>query len=142
MKITNQAVIQSGERELIDAITADLDWTAVEALFLEQHRLPLGEDVTFKNGDMVVHENRVAYLLEFEVKVPLSMLLDRNGSCIGLHSHSSADATEPSPPVAHNEDEPDPEDGGAKAADPGEESRGENGIRERVSEARAELSGM
>ena len=86
MKVTHDDVIRNGEQELIDGITADLDWEAVEALFREKHHLPLGEDVAYKNGDLVVHENRIAYLLEFEVKVPLAMLLDRQGHCIRIQS--------------------------------------------------------
>ncbi len=143
MKITNQAVIQSGERELIDAITADLDWEAVEALFVEQHRLPLGEDVSFKNGDIVVNEDRIAYLLEFEVKVPLSMLLDRNGSCIRIRSASDADSEgnvqDPEPETATL---PCVEQGDAGAAETVEENRDGDEIRERVSDARTELIEM
>ncbi len=86
MKITDNEVIRSGEQELIDGITADLNWEAVEKLFMEQHHLPLGEDVSYKKGDLVVHENKIAYLLEFEVKVPLSMLLDREGNCITIRA--------------------------------------------------------
>ncbi|MFO7784106.1 MAG: hypothetical protein ACQET7_09505 [Thermodesulfobacteriota bacterium] len=90
MKVTNDEVIRSGEQELIDGITADLDWEAVETLFMEQHRLPLGEDVSYKKGDLVVHENRIAYLLEFEVKVPLSMILDREGNCVTIQAVPSS----------------------------------------------------
>ncbi len=90
MKVTNDEVIRSGEQELIDCITADLDWEAVETLFMEQHRLPLGEDVSYKRGDLVVHEDRIAYLLEFDVKVPLSMILDREGNCVAIRSAPSS----------------------------------------------------
>ncbi|MCF8062423.1 MAG: hypothetical protein K9M82_07895 [Deltaproteobacteria bacterium] len=86
MKVTSDDIIKSGERELIDGITADLDWEAVEKIFRKTHQLPLGEDVSYKSGDLVVHENRIAYLLEFEVKVPLSMLLDREGNCIDIQA--------------------------------------------------------
>lgn len=86
MKVTHDDVIQSGEQELIDGITADLDWNAVENLFIAEHRLPIGDDVSYKNGDLVVHEGRIAYLLEFEVKVPVSILLDRQGHCIEIQS--------------------------------------------------------
>ncbi len=95
MKVTHDDVIRNGERELIDGITADLDWDAVESLFRERHHLSLGEDVAYKNGDLVVHEDRVAYLLEFEVKVCLSMLVDRNGDCIGIQSEASTPETTP-----------------------------------------------
>ena len=41
MKITDGEVITNGERELIDAITADLDWGAIEKIFKEKHRIQM-----------------------------------------------------------------------------------------------------
>lgn len=121
MKVTNDDVIRTGEQELIDGITADLDWNAVEDLFAAEHRLPLGEDVSYKNGDLVVHEGRIAYLLEFEVKVPLSILLDRQGHCIQLQSRpageqdsdpQAGDSSEgsPGPPEEHDPPQDAPHD--------------------------------
>ena len=55
MKITNADIIKNGEQDLIDAITADLDWGAIENIFREQHNLGIDEDVEYKQGDIVVH---------------------------------------------------------------------------------------
>ena len=88
MKITNSEVIKGGERELMDVITADLDWSAIEGIFREQSRLEIGEDVEYRHGDIVVYDNQIAYELEFEVKVTLSILLDRDGNCISV-KHST-----------------------------------------------------
>ena len=84
MKITNSEVIRGGERELMDVITADLDWGAIEGIFREQNRLEIGEDVEYRHGDIVVYDNQIAYELEFEVKVAFSILLDRDGNCISV----------------------------------------------------------
>lgn len=84
MKITDTEVIKSGERELIDAITADLDWGMIEGIFQEEHGLGIDEEVEYKKGDMVVHEGNIAYQLDFEVKVTISVLLDRNGNYISV----------------------------------------------------------
>ena len=84
MKITNNEIIKSGERELIDAITAELDWGAVEDIFREQHNLGIDEDVQYKHGDIVVHNNQVAYSLEFEVKVTVSVVMDREGNHLSV----------------------------------------------------------
>lgn len=84
MKITETEVIKSGEQELIDAITADLDWGAIEGIFKEEHGLGIDEEVEYKKGDMVVHEGSIAYQLDFEVKVTISVLLDRNGNYISV----------------------------------------------------------
>ncbi|MBN2255370.1 MAG: hypothetical protein JW736_06670 [Deltaproteobacteria bacterium] len=84
MKVTNPEVIRTGEAELIDAITADVDWGAIEKIFVEKHNLGLEEDVAYKSGDIVVYNDRVAYQLSFEVRVNLSVLLDRDGNCLSL----------------------------------------------------------
>ncbi|MDY7036292.1 MAG: hypothetical protein SV375_09060 [Thermodesulfobacteriota bacterium] len=92
MKITNSEVIRSGEQELIDAISGDLDWGIIEEIFRDEHKLGIGEDVEYKRGDIVVHNNQVAYRLEFDVKVTVSVLLDREGNHLSFTS--SADLLE------------------------------------------------
>jgi len=84
MKITDPEVIKSGESELIDAITADMDWGGIGKVFMEKHKLDIDDDVEYKNGDIVVYNNQIAYKLDFDVKVNLSILLDREGSYISL----------------------------------------------------------
>ena len=86
MKITNGEVIKNGEQELIDAITGDLDWGVIEKIFKEKHRLGIEEDVEYKNGDLVVHDNQIAYKFEFDIKVTLSILLDREGNYLSITS--------------------------------------------------------
>ena len=84
MQITNADIIKNGEQDLIDAITADLDWGAIENIFREQHNLGIDEDVEYKQGDIVVHGNQIAYQLQFEVKVTVSVLLDRAGNYLSV----------------------------------------------------------
>lgn len=86
MKITDADIIQTGERELIDAITADLDWGVIEDIFKKDHHLGIEEEVEFRRGDMVVHDDQIAYKLDFEVKIPLSVLLDREGNYLSVTS--------------------------------------------------------
>ena len=84
MKITNDEVIKTGEQELIDSINGELDWDVMEDIFKKQHQLEIGEDVEYRSGDLVVHENQVAYQLEFDVKVKLSILVDRDGNYLAF----------------------------------------------------------
>ena len=86
MKVTHDEVIKKGEQDLIDAITADLDWETIEEIFKKEHKLNIEENVEYRNGDIVVHENRIAYQLEFSVNVVLSVLMDREGNCIQVLS--------------------------------------------------------
>jgi len=86
MRITDSEVIKSGEQDLIDAITGDLDWGAIEEIFRRDHKLGIGEDVEYTKGDIVVYNNQVAYRLEFDVKIALSVLLDREGNYVSVTS--------------------------------------------------------
>ncbi|MBN1103066.1 MAG: hypothetical protein JXL84_06610 [Deltaproteobacteria bacterium] len=84
MKITSTDVIRNGEKELMDAIIADLDWGSIETIFREKHHLPIEEDVEYKGGDIVIHNNEIAYRMEFEARVTLSVLLDREGNYLSV----------------------------------------------------------
>ncbi|MBI9074776.1 MAG: hypothetical protein JEZ02_05120 [Desulfatibacillum sp.] len=74
--------IRTGEKDLMDSITADLDWGILQEMIRQRHHLEITDDLEFSGGDIVVHENQVAYRLNFEVKVVLSVLLDREGHCL------------------------------------------------------------
>ena len=52
MKITDSEVIKNSENELMDAITADIDWGAIEEIFQREHKLGIDEDVAYKRGDI------------------------------------------------------------------------------------------
>lgn len=95
MKVTDSEIIKNGERELIDAITADLDWTAIEEIFLREHNLGIEEDIEYKNGDIIAVDNKIAYKLDFEVKVSLSILLDRNGDYLAVEIAGKKETTPP-----------------------------------------------
>lgn len=116
MKITGNDVIKNGERDLMDAITADLDWGAVEGIFRERHNLSLEEDIEYKKGDIVVHENQIAYRLDFLAKVTLSVLLDRDGNYLSVHISGGASGL-------HGEDEEHGSDEERRAEEPADEKK-------------------
>ncbi|MBW1731050.1 MAG: hypothetical protein JRH08_10460 [Deltaproteobacteria bacterium] len=91
MKITDSEVIRSGERDLIEGIIADLDWEAIDNLIKEKHGLEVEEDVEFRNGDLVVVENKIAYKLDFQVRLNISILLDREGNYLSLEAFTKAE---------------------------------------------------
>jgi hypothetical protein len=94
MKITNADVIKTGEQELIDAITADLDWGVIEKIFRKEHKLGIEEEIEYKKGDIVAYNNQIAYRLEFEVKVNLAVLLNREGEYISINVSEDEDETD------------------------------------------------
>lgn len=92
VKITNSEIIKSGERELIDTITGDLDWNTIEQIVRERHKLTIQDDIEYKQGDLIVHENKVAYRLDFDIKLSLSVIFDRDGNCLSVTT--AGDATQ------------------------------------------------
>ena len=113
MKITDPEVIMRGERDLMDGIIADLDWVLIEKIFKERHRLNIEDDVEYQQGNMIVHDNTIAYELNFQVKLNLSILCDRDGNYIDVKS--SLDIPEEVRPEnltdqAKSDDQPAPSD--------------------------------
>nr|NJM03825.1 hypothetical protein [Desulfobacula sp.] len=84
MKLTNPKTIQDGEKEFIDTINAELDWGAIERILFEKHSLTLHEEIDYKNGDLMVYKDQIAYKFDFEIKVPLSIIFNREGECLEL----------------------------------------------------------
>ncbi len=86
VKITNADIIKSGERELIDTIIADLDWDMIEKIVRSRHRLKIQDDIDYRQGDLIVHNDQVAYKLDFDVKMTLSVIFDRDGNYLSINT--------------------------------------------------------
>lgn len=84
MKLTSPETIQESEKEFIDTINAELDWEAIEKMLLEKHNFTLQDEIDYKDGDLVVYNNSIAYKFDFEIKVPLSVVFNRDGECLEI----------------------------------------------------------
>lgn len=84
MKLVNPENIHESEQDFIDTINAELDWEAIEKMLLEKHNFTLQEDIDYKEGDLVVYNDNIAYKFNFEIKVPLSVIFDRQGECLEI----------------------------------------------------------
>ncbi len=84
MKLTRPETIQENEKEFIDTINAELDWEAIEKMLLEKHHFTLQDEIDYKDGDLVVFNDRIAYKFDFEIKVPLSVIFNREGECLEI----------------------------------------------------------
>jgi len=89
LKLTNSESIQESEKEFIDTINAELDWDAIEQLLLDRHGFSVQEDVDYKDGNLIVHNNEIAYKFDFEIKVPLSVIFNREGECLEMTTRST-----------------------------------------------------
>lgn len=98
MKVTNSDIIKSGERELIDTIIGDLDWSMIEKIIKSRHHLKIQDDIDYRRGDLIVHDNQVAYKLDFDVKMTLSVIFDRDGNYLSLSTSEDFEEDEPFTP--------------------------------------------
>ena len=84
MKLTSQENIAQSEKEFIDTINAELDLEAIEKLLLEKHKFTLQEEIDYKEGNLIVYNDNIAYKFDFEIRAPLSVIFNREGECLEI----------------------------------------------------------
>jgi hypothetical protein len=102
MKLTQPKSIEQNEETLFDTIKAALDWKVLERLLKQEDLLHIETQVDYKSGDLVVHDNQIAYKLDFEIRLPLSVVFNREGECLEIASFAadhSMDARKKIPPT-------------------------------------------
>ena len=96
MKITDPDIIKSGEEDLIEAVKSDLNLDAVKEILKDRLK---AAPLSSRGGEIVVHDNQIAFRLDFDIMLSGSLLFDRDGNYI---------AEDDSSPVVS--DDLDPED--------------------------------
>ena len=79
MKITDPDVIKNGEKDLIDAVKDDLDLDTIKDIM--QNKMN-AKALVSKGGKIVVHNNAIAFRLDFSVEISGSLMFDRQGNYI------------------------------------------------------------
>lgn len=93
MKITDPEIIKTGEKDLIDAVREDLDWEALKDILKEKISTAALES---KDGQIIVHNNQVAFKINFDLKLSGSLMFDREGNYIPEDQDlKNAPATDP-----------------------------------------------
>ena len=95
MRVADPEAIRKGEKALADAIASNFDRSVIQKIFKRVHNLDVGEDIKCKNASIGVHGDKVAYSMNFEVLVNLSVFLNRSGNFISI---SSSGVVPESPP--------------------------------------------
>jgi len=75
---------EKGERDLMDIVTGSLDWDVIEKLLEEKYGLSLQDDIEFKEGHLTVKEDRIAYQMDFQARITLSLMIGRDGRCVDV----------------------------------------------------------
>lgn len=89
MKLTDPGIIQEGEKDLIDAIKDDLDLDAINEVIKDKLKV---KNLKSKGGKIIVHNNKIAFKLDFELSLNGSLMFDRDGNYISdSHDDGSTD---------------------------------------------------
>jgi len=84
MPIINPEILNKSKKELFAAILASCDMLQIEKLFYENHSLRLREKMQFKGGQFFVHNNEIAFKIDFMTVAAFSLLLSKMGKFKGF----------------------------------------------------------
>ncbi|MCF6245983.1 MAG: hypothetical protein L3J69_01350 [Desulfobacula sp.] len=79
MKITDPDVIKNGEKDLIEAVQEDLDLDTVKKI-LEKRMA--ASTLLPDGGEIIVHNNEIAFRMNFNIHLSGSLMFDRQGNYI------------------------------------------------------------
>ncbi len=79
MIISSPEMIKSNEDQLIESIIENMDWKVVQTLVKDKFNI---SDIKCNQGDIIVHENKIAYKVNLEVRLDVDVLFDRDGQYI------------------------------------------------------------
>ncbi len=79
MKITDPDVIKNGEKDLIDAVKDDLDLEVIKQIL---EKKITAAAMSSKGGQIIVHNNEIAFKLDFDLNLSGSLMFDREGNYI------------------------------------------------------------
>lgn len=98
MKITDPRVMQSGEKAFFNAVKDHLDWNAIRQVVTKKMKQC---SIESKGGELIFHENKVAFKINLHCAMDVSITVDRNGNLIsGEEPLVDVSMTEPPPVVA------------------------------------------
>ncbi|MDM8549840.1 hypothetical protein QUF72_07175 [Desulfobacterales bacterium HSG2] len=81
-KVASAEAIEKAKKDLIDNVKKALSLGEIKQILEDQHNLEISDDIEVNQGEIVIHNNRVVYKMEFEVLLSLSVLLDDEGNYI------------------------------------------------------------
>jgi hypothetical protein len=72
------------EGALLEDIHQSVDWQFVMGKLREKYKVAVQDDVAYVKGDIVEHQKEIAYQLDIDVKVRLSVICDKLGNCLKI----------------------------------------------------------
>ncbi len=91
---TGSDIMENAKREMIEQVRASIDMDRLREVFLDQYSVEVGDDIDYKCGDIVIHDEQIAVELEYEVLLSLSVLIDSDGNPIIPEAEEEEEASD------------------------------------------------
>ena len=72
--------VEEAKREVINQLKSKINQACVEEICRQQFGIETIAGYECKNGDIVIDNNHVAFKLDFEVRFPVSILINKSGN--------------------------------------------------------------
>ena len=83
-KIIDSEIIEIRKAEFLDSVSVAINNKEVTELFRKRYQLETVDKIIYKNGEIMVLNDHVAYQFLYEADVILSILIDREGNYINF----------------------------------------------------------
>jgi hypothetical protein len=83
-KIIDPEIIEIRKAEFLDSVSVAINNKEVTELFRKRYQLETVDKIIYKNGEIMVLNDHVAYQFLYEADVILSILIDREGNYINF----------------------------------------------------------
>jgi len=83
-RLLDSDLIRRREKEIVNAIAAPINKKQLSELFEKENGLNIGEGAHFRDGQIISYQNNVAYKLDFDTDLKMSLLIDRNGGFLSF----------------------------------------------------------
>ncbi len=88
-------IVATAKKELFERIKANINLDRVREICADLYGVKDMHALDFKNGDIVVHDGKIAYKIEFDVRFAVPLLIDEEGNLLGTEDTESEVATTP-----------------------------------------------
>lgn len=81
-KAINPDMIDKAVIDLVDKVKSNIQSDLVKAICKHKHGIEKIDKIDFEHGDLVTHNDRVAFKMDFKITCNLSLLIDRKGNIL------------------------------------------------------------
>jgi len=79
-KAINPDMIDEAVLDMVEKVKSNIQLDLVKAICKHKHGIENIDKIDFENGDLVTHNDRVAFKLDFKISHKFSLLIDRKGN--------------------------------------------------------------